>query len=92
MDYFDKLLQKHIDFHFALALVAIFGTAWSVYLQFGQANIEFDTLSGSMSSFVHNGDADSRENAALNQELNNLEQQLKELDLGSQASIKKSLR
>ncbi len=76
MKYLSELIQKHIDFHFALALIAILGTAGSLYLQFNEANTEFDTLNASMYSMVKNQGSDLRESASLNYELNELEKSL----------------
>lgn len=79
MKRFLDLLEKHIDFHFALALIAILGTATSLYLQFSEANNEFNTLSASMSSIVRSQGIDSKENMYLNQELNKLGESLDNL-------------
>ena len=80
MKYFSELIQKHIDFHFALALIAILGTAGSLYLQFGEANNEFDTLNASMYSVVRSEGIDFRENASLAHELDKLENSLDDLE------------
>lgn len=81
MKYIGELTGKHIDFHFALALIAIFGTAGSLYLQFNEANTEFDILNASMYSIVRNQGSDLRESASLNQELDELEKSLDALIL-----------
>lgn len=81
MNNFINLLEKHIDFHFALALIAIFGTAGSLYLQFNEANSEFETLNASAYSIFRSQGADSRENISLNQELDELEKSLDALNL-----------
>lgn len=71
--------MKYIDFHFALALIAIFGTAGSLYLQFSAANTEFDTLNASIYSVVQNQRIDLKENAYLDHELNKLGKSLDDL-------------
>lgn len=82
MKYFLGLLEKHIDFHFALALIAIFGTAGSLYLQFDEANVEFEILNGSMSSIIRNQKTiDNRESDVLNQQLDQIENELNSLNL-----------
>ena len=78
---FAALLKKHIDFHFALALIAVFGTAASLFLQFSQANTEFDILNGSIYSVVRSRESDSEKDAVLHRELENLEKALDELNL-----------
>jgi len=81
MKHLFNLLEKHIDFNFTLALIAMFGTAASLYLQFSQANVEFDTLNGSMYSVVRNQESDLNENISLNQELDELEKSLSDINL-----------
>lgn len=76
-----KLIGKHIDFHFVLALIAILGTAVSLYLQFNEANNEFDTLNASMYSVVQSRERDLRDDASLNHELDELEKSLDTLNL-----------
>ncbi|MEK7076352.1 MAG: hypothetical protein AAB941_01685 [Patescibacteria group bacterium] len=76
MKYFLELISKHIDFHFALALIAILGTAGSLFLQFNEANTEFEILNASMYSVVKNQGNDLRENMSINQELDELEKSL----------------
>ena len=71
-----RFTMKHIDFHFALALIAIFGTAASLYLQFSTANTEFDTLNASMYSIVKNQGNDLRESTSINYELDEIEKSL----------------
>ncbi len=80
MKYFINLLEKHIDFPFALALIAIFGTAGFLSLQFKTANTEFTTLDASMYSVVRSQPADDREEAALNNQLEQLEKDLDALN------------
>ncbi len=80
MNYFDQLIGRHIDFHLALALIAIVGVATSLYLQFGEANTEFDTLNASMYSVVQSQGRDARDNASLNHELDELEKSLDNLN------------
>ncbi len=75
------MLEKHIDFHLALALIAILGTAGSLYLQFNEANAEFDILNASTYSVVRNRDNDLSENSAINKELDEIEKSLDELNL-----------
>lgn len=81
MKYFVDLLEKHIDFHFALALIAILGTVGSLYLQLSEANTEFDTINASIYSVVKNQGQDLRENVILDQELDELEKSLDDLNL-----------
>lgn len=81
MKAFIDLLEKHIDFHLALALIAILGTAGSLYLQFNEANAEFDILNASTYSVVRNRDNDLSENSAINKELDEIEKSLDELNL-----------
>ena len=76
MDYIGEFIEKHIDFHFALALIAILGTAGALYFQLNEANTEFDTLNASMYSVVRNQESDFRENESFNQELDELEKSL----------------
>lgn len=74
--------MKYIDFYFALTLVSIFGTAGSLYLQFAQANVEFEILNGSTYSIVRSHKTiDGRENAVLNQQLDQLANELDALIL-----------
>lgn len=73
--------HKYIDFHFALALIAIFGTAGSLYLQFNEANTEFDILNASVYSVVRSRGSDLRESASINKELDELEKSLDSLNL-----------
>jgi len=73
--------MKHIDFHFALALIAIFGTAMSLYLQFSEANTEFDILDASVYSVIQSQGSELRESMSINQELDELEKSLDELNL-----------
>lgn len=81
MKHFFELIGKHVDFHFSLALVVIFGTAGSLYLQFNEANTELDTLNASTYSVVRSQKRDSMENASLNHELDELEKLLDTLIL-----------
>ena len=81
MKHFIELLEKHIDFHFALALIAIFGTAGSLYLQFSEANSEFETLNASAYSIFRSQGDDFKINVSLNQELEELEKSLDSLNL-----------
>jgi hypothetical protein len=79
MKHFFELLDKNVDFHFSLALIAILGTAASLYLQFNEANNEFNILNASMYSVVRSYGIDSKENMYLNQELNKLAKSLDDL-------------
>ncbi len=81
MKHFLDILEKQIDFHFALALIAILGTAGSLYLQFNEANTEFDTLNASMYSVVRSQERDVMENEALDHELDELGKLLNMLNL-----------
>ena len=71
------------DFNFALALIALVGSAMSLYLQFQEAGFEYEYLNSSMSPLVRsrNDAANINETLRLNQELDELEQQLETLDL-----------
>ncbi len=81
MNNFLNLLEKHIDFHFALAIIAILGTAGSLALQFNEANSEFETLNASAYSIFRTQGSDLKENISLNQELDELEKSLDTLNL-----------
>ncbi|HEY4474591.1 MAG TPA: hypothetical protein VJC06_01565 [Candidatus Paceibacterota bacterium] len=81
MKHFFETLEKYIDFHFALALIAIFGTAGSLYLQLDEANSEFDALNASTYSVVRSRSNDARENSTLNSELDELGKSLDDLKL-----------
>lgn len=76
MVYIGELIERHIDFHFALALIAIFGTAGSLYFQFNEANTEFGTLNASIYSIVRKQGIDFREDVFIDQELDELEKSL----------------
>ena len=71
---------KELDFYFTLALVAILGVTGSLYLQFSNAGIEFDSLNGSMYSSVRSQDSDFRESSLIEIELDQLENDLGELN------------
>lgn len=79
MKNFVDLLGKHIDFNFALAIIVILGTAGSLYLQFNEADNEFNTLNGSMYSVVRSEGIDSKENDFFNHELDKLGESLDNL-------------
>lgn len=81
MNNFINLLEKHIDFHFALALIAIFGTACSLSLQFKDANSEFEILNASAYSIFQSQGSELKENASFSQELDELEKSLDALNL-----------
>ena len=72
--------MKHVDFHFALALIAILGTAGSLYLQFNETNTEIDTINASMYSVIRSQGSDLRESVAINQELDELGKSLDDLN------------
>ena len=77
-----EFVGKHVDFHFVLALVVIFGTAGSLYLQFAQANVEFEILNGSMSSVIRiQKTMADRESTVLNHQLEQIENELNALIL-----------
>ena len=71
--------MKHIDFHFTLALIAVFGIAGFLGIQLNNANAEFDTLNASMYSVVRSQERDLRENGSFEQELNELGKSLDDL-------------
>lgn len=77
-----ELMSKHIDFHLALALVAVITVSGLVFLQFVQADTEFQTLNG-LSYFTVRGQdtIDNSESAVLNRELDKLENELEALDV-----------
>jgi len=76
-----ELIEKYVDFHFSLALIAILGTAGSLFLQFSEASNEFDTLNASMYSTVRNQGYNLRENTVLERELDEMEKSLDALNL-----------
>ena len=78
-----KVSDLTVDFYFALAMIAIFGTAASLFLQFEEAGYEYESLSSSMAPLVRksNNAGNINETLRLNQELDELEQQLETLDL-----------
>ncbi|MBI2068832.1 MAG: hypothetical protein HYT67_01875 [Candidatus Yanofskybacteria bacterium] len=71
------------DFYFALAMIAIFGSAASLFLQIQEAGSEYEYLSSSMAPLVRSGHGsrDINEVLKLDAELDELEQQLETLDL-----------
>ncbi len=73
--------MKYIDFHFALALIAIFATAGSLYLELKEANSEFDILDASMYSVIQSQSFDNRESSTLINQLDQLEESLNDLKL-----------
>lgn len=75
-----KHIGEFIDFHFSLALIAVFGMTSFLYLQFDQADLEFDTLNSSIYSVVHGQDPDTKENITLNQQLDQLENEFEAPD------------
>ncbi len=75
-----ELIGKHVDFHFSLALIAIVGTAVSLYLQFSDAGTEFDTLNASMYSVIRSQGRDLRDNTSLNHELDEVGRSLDNLN------------
>ena len=72
-----------LDFHFTLAMIAIFGLAASLFLQIQEAGSEYEYLSSSMAPLVRSGHdpRDINEALKLNAELDELELQLETLDL-----------
>ncbi|OGN01225.1 MAG: hypothetical protein A3I26_02080 [Candidatus Yanofskybacteria bacterium RIFCSPLOWO2_02_FULL_43_10] len=73
MKHISEFIDKHVDFNFALAIIAILGTAGSLYLQFSEANTEFDTLNASMHTVIRGQERGVlRENASINNELDEL--------------------
>lgn len=72
-----------LDFYFILAIIAIFGSAASVFLQFQEASYEYELLSSSLASLVRNrsGVGNINETLRLNEELNALELELESLDV-----------
>ena len=72
--------MKYVDFHFVLALIAILGTAGSLYLQFNETNTEIDTINASMYSVIRSQGSDLRESVAINQELDELGKSLDDLN------------
>lgn len=81
MKHFIDLLDKHIDFHFSLAVIAILATAGSLHLQFSEASSEFETLNASTYSVTRSHGKDLLESAVLDQELDELEKSLDALNL-----------
>ena len=71
-----------LDFYFTLALIVIFGSAMSLYLQFQEAGYEYEILNSSLAPLVRNkSDAGNiNETLRLNQELDDLEKELQMLD------------
>lgn len=72
-----------LDFYFTLAMIAIFGTTAALFLQFGEADYEYEYLNSSMSPLVRsrNDAGNINETLRLNQELNELELELEALDM-----------
>ncbi|MEX2033035.1 MAG: hypothetical protein WD889_00545 [Candidatus Colwellbacteria bacterium] len=70
-----KLFVHKPDFYFILALVAILGSALSLFLQFQEAGYEHESLSSSMAPLLrnHNNATGINEIMKLNQELDDLE-------------------
>ena len=71
-----------LDFHFTLAIIAIFGSAASLFLQIQEAGSEYEYLSSSMAPLVRSGhnSRDINEAIKLDAELDDLEHQLEMLD------------
>lgn len=75
-------MLKLIDFHLSLALVAVVAVSGAVFLQFVEADAEFETLNGLSYSIVRSRDSiDNAEISVLNNELDQLEKELEMLDL-----------
>lgn len=72
-----------LDFYFVLAMVAIFGSAASLFLQLQEAGYEYEHLSSSMAPLVRtrNNSSDINEALKINAELDDLEKELRMLDL-----------
>lgn len=72
-----------LDFYFTLAIIAIFGSAASLFLQIQEAGSEYEYLSSSMAPLVRSGhdSRDINEALNLNAELDDLERQLEMLDM-----------
>ena len=72
-----------LDFYFVLAMVAIFGSTASLFLQIQEAGNEYEYLSSSMAPLVRSGhnSRDINEAIKLNAELDELESQLEMLDM-----------
>lgn len=70
------------DFHFTLAIIAIFGSAAGLSFQFDDARYEYENLSSSMAPLIRSNNKANNINAALKlqAELDDLEQQLQVLD------------
>lgn len=71
------------DFNFILALVALLASATSLYFQFREAGYEYEILNTSLSPLVRNRSdvGNINETLLLNQELDDLEQELRALSL-----------
>lgn len=80
MKHFFDTLEKYIDFHFALAVVAILAIAGSLYLEFNKANTEFEILNASTYFIIQNQSRDSMENASVDHELDELGKSLDSLN------------
>lgn len=82
MKHIGELIGRYVDFYFALVIITVLGTGGSLYLQFAQADVEFETLNGSMYSIVRSQKTmDERENAVLNHQLEQLKNELNALNL-----------
>ena len=75
--------MNKLDFYFALALIALFGSAASLTLEFQNAGYEYENLSGSLAPLVrtHNDASDINEALNIQAELDDLEQQLQIMEL-----------
>lgn len=78
-----KKLDYEIDFHFVLAMIAILGSAASLFLQFQDASFEHESLTSSMLPIIRNKNEayNINETLLLNQELDKLEDELEALTL-----------
>ncbi len=73
-----------LDFYFALALIAIFGSAASLSLEFQNAGYEYDNLTSSLAApLIRTSNTASEINSVANiqAELDNLGLELEKLDL-----------
>jgi len=64
--------MKYVDFHFSLALIAIFATAGSLYLELDKANTEFEVLNASTYSIIQDQSRSLMEDASMDIELDEL--------------------
>lgn len=66
-----------LDFYFVLAMIVIFGTTASLFLQLQEAGYEYESLNSSLAPLVRSRNANNiNEAIRLNQELDELELEL----------------